>query len=49
MPAEPIPELARLGRTLEFDPRKERFVKDAEAQAMVGRTYREGHWAVPKG
>lgn len=40
---------ARLGRTLEFDPVKETFPNDKEAAAMVGRKYRKGHWAVPKG
>jgi hypothetical protein len=41
--------LARTGhRALEFDPRTERFVDDAEANALVTRTYREGHWAVPR-
>ncbi len=39
---------ARTGRTLQFDPAKEEIVGDAEAAALVGRTYREGHWAVPK-
>jgi len=36
---------ARLGRDLEFDPAKEEFVNDAEASGLVGRRYREGHWA----
>ncbi|MBL9084069.1 MAG: Gfo/Idh/MocA family oxidoreductase [Planctomycetales bacterium] len=39
---------ARVGRSLEFDPAKEEIVGDVEAQKLVGRTYREGHWAVPK-
>ena len=39
----------RLGRSLKFDPAKEEFVGDAEANALVRRAYREGHWAVPKG
>jgi predicted dehydrogenase len=39
----------RLGRTLHFDPASESFVGDAEAQKLVSRTYRQGHWAVPKG
>jgi predicted dehydrogenase len=38
----------RLGRTLEFDPVREQFVNDAEANKSVRREYREGHWAVPK-
>jgi predicted dehydrogenase len=39
----------RLGRTLKFDPAAEHFVGDSEASALVGRKYREGHWAIPKG
>ena len=42
--------LARTGKgSLRFDPDKERFIEDADANALVSRTYREGHWAVPKG
>ena len=32
----------RLGRTLEFNPKKERFVNDDDANAMLRRNYREG-------
>jgi predicted dehydrogenase len=39
----------RVGRQLEFDPARERIAGDEEAGAMVRRTYREGHWAVPAG
>jgi predicted dehydrogenase len=39
----------RIGRTLKFDPATERFVADDEANRFLGRTYRDGHWAVPKG
>lgn len=39
----------RLGRTLRFDPKAETFPGDEEAARLVRRTYREGHWAVPKG
>ena len=39
----------KLGRTLHFDPRAERFVGDSEADALVSRGYRDGHWAVPLG
>ncbi len=39
----------RLGRTLQFLPDKERFADDKEADAMLTRTYRQGHWAIPKG
>jgi len=38
-----------LGRTLRFDPAKERFIGDEEADKLLTRAYREGHWAVPKG
>ena len=38
----------RLRRTLTFDPQTEQIVGDAEAAAMLGRTYRDGgHWGVP--
>ncbi|NOX53550.1 MAG: Gfo/Idh/MocA family oxidoreductase [Planctomycetes bacterium] len=39
----------RLARTLRFDPKAERFLDDDEANRLVRREYREGHWAVPKG
>lgn len=39
----------RVGRVIHFDPAAEQIVNDPEAAAMVRRTYREGHWAVPKG
>ena len=38
----------RLGRSLHFDPQRERFVDDKEADGLLGRTYRKGHWAAPK-
>ena len=42
--------LARCSRrALVFDPQREQFVGDAEANALLRRTYRENHWAVPKG
>lgn len=40
---------ARLDRGFEFDPQKEQIVNDEEANKLVRRQYREGHWAVPKG
>jgi predicted dehydrogenase len=40
---------ARTGRTLHFDPEKERVIDDREADALVSRKYRKDHWAVPKG
>ena len=39
----------RIGRTLKFDAATEQFIGDGEANRMLSRTYREGHWAVPKG
>ena len=39
----------RVGRTIRFDPTSERVVGDEEADQLIRRTYREGHWAVPKG
>ncbi len=36
------------GRSLSFDPEGERFIDAPEANAMLERTYRDGHWAVPK-
>ncbi|MBC8353160.1 MAG: Gfo/Idh/MocA family oxidoreductase [Planctomycetes bacterium] len=39
----------RLGRSLEFNPKKEQFIDDDEANRLVSRTYRASHWAKPKG
>jgi predicted dehydrogenase len=39
----------RLGRQLKFDPQTEQILNDDEANRLVRREYREGHWAVPKG
>jgi len=39
----------RTGRALTFDPKTEQIVGDEEANKLVGREYRAGHWAVPKG
>jgi predicted dehydrogenase len=39
---------ARVGRVLNFDPRSETTLGDAEAAALVARRYREGHWATPR-
>src|SRR5262249_11127048 len=39
----------RLGRTIRFDPSSEQIIGDEEAARMTRRTYREGHWAIPKG
>lgn len=39
---------ARVGRTLKFDPKTETISNDAEASALLTRTYRESHWADPR-
>jgi predicted dehydrogenase len=39
----------RVGRTLRFNPQTEQIDGDDEANRLVPRAYREGHWAVPKG
>lgn len=39
----------RLGRGFAFDPASERCPADAEADGLLKRAYREGHWATPKG
>ncbi len=31
-----------------FDPEKEQVVGDEEANRLLRRVYREGHWAAPK-
>jgi predicted dehydrogenase len=41
--------VGRVGRSVVFDPKTERITGDAEADALTRRTYRHGHWAVPKG
>lgn len=40
--------VARVGRTVHFDPAAERIVDDPEANRLVQREYRAGHWASPK-
>jgi len=39
----------RMQRTLHIDPAAEQITGDEEANKLVRREYREGHWAVPKG
>ena len=39
----------QLGRALKLDAAGERIVGDEEATGLLGRTYREDHWAVPRG
>lgn len=40
---------ARVGRVLHFDVEAEQIVGDSEANAMLSRRYRAGHWGVPRG
>ena len=40
---------ARLDRKVTFDSKTQQIVGDEEANKLIGREYREGHWAVPKG
>ena len=39
----------RLGVSLQFDPAKEQFIDNQEANKLLRRNYRDGHWAVPNG
>jgi len=39
----------RLKKTIEFDPKTEQVTNSPDANALVRRKYRAGHWAVPKG
>jgi hypothetical protein len=39
---------ARTGRAVNFDPQAESITGDEEAAMMVGRRYRDGHWAAPQ-
>jgi hypothetical protein len=38
----------QLGRSLRFDHQQERFHDDEQANALLQRAYRDGHWAVPR-
>jgi predicted dehydrogenase len=38
----------RLRRALTLDPAAERVIGDPQADALLGREYRDGHWAVPR-
>jgi predicted dehydrogenase len=40
---------ARVGRVLSFDPQNEIMLDDEQANEMLRRRYRDGHWAVPRG
>ena len=37
------------GGLLHFDPQTEQVTNDRQANALVRRKYRPGHWAIPKG
>jgi predicted dehydrogenase len=39
---------ARVGRVLQFDPQREQIANDTAAAELLGRKYREGHWAIPR-
>jgi len=39
---------ARVGHVLQFDPEREQIMNDAAAAQLLGRKYREGHWAIPR-
>jgi cobalamin biosynthesis protein CobD/CbiB len=39
---------ARVGRTINFDPATLQIVDDDEANQLLGRKYRQSHWATPK-
>src|SRR5262249_9363868 len=39
---------ARVGRVLQFDPDREQIANDPQAADLLGRKYREGHWAIPR-
>ncbi len=36
------------GQAMEFQPETEKFVNNKEADQLITRKYREGHWAIPK-
>ena len=40
--------VSRTGRAIRFDPKTEQILADEQAAGLLGRKYREGHWAVPK-
>ena len=39
----------RVGRTLRYEPRSEQIPDDPDANRLVRRDYRDGHWAIPRG
>ncbi len=38
---------SRIGRVIHFDPKTEQVVGDDDANRLVKRSYRDGHWAAP--
>jgi predicted dehydrogenase len=38
---------ARVGRVLQFDPQREQILHDEDANQLLARKYRGGHWAIP--
>ena len=40
--------VVRTGRAIRFDPKTERILGDEDAARLLGRKYRQDHWAVPK-
>ena len=38
----------RVGRSFQFDPANEKILGDVQANELLSRQYRDGHWAVPK-
>jgi hypothetical protein len=41
--------VSRVGRSIAFDPDSEQILDDEQANRLVRRQYRPGHWAVPEG
>jgi predicted dehydrogenase len=41
--------VSRVGRAVRFDPKTEQISGDEEANGLLKRAYRDGHWAMPKG
>lgn len=39
---------SRVGKSFDFDPVTEQIVDQPEANALLSRSYREGHWAIPR-
>ena len=39
----------RVGRSFQFDAEAERISGDEEADGLLARSYRKGHWAIPRG